>query len=345
MRNAFTVTRSWRREGWRCLFILALMVFCGCGRDGAGDEAGAGEEKSPAWAYEEEFGPGPVTLVLRLDRTEVGLADTLTLEQELRVEEGFEGEFPEYLPEDFEGLAVVDIEVEDIGSGQEEPAPPRRTRKRVTLEPEISGELAVAPLAVYFHRQGEKKEDYFLTDEIKITVQGIDDPEDLAVRGPRDILEAPPAEAGGSPLLWAAAGSVLVLVLAIGVVWFLVRRPRRLPPPPPPHEIAWEALRRLVEQQFIERGEIELFYVHLSGILRHYIENRFHVRAPERTTEEFLEEAARSPALARHRVRLGEFLGLCDQVKFALYMPETATIQSSFDVVKRFIEETTSNVA
>ena len=54
-----------------------------------------------------------------------------------------------------------------------------------------------------------------------------------------------------------------------------------------------------------EAGRIKEFYQRISDILRHYIENRFGLHAPERTTEEFLVELkpsevldARSPAAA-----------------------------------------------
>jgi hypothetical protein len=109
----------------------------------------------------------------------------------------------------------------------------------------------------------------------------------------------------------------------------------------PPHELAYESLRRLVALGLIEKGEVEVFFVHLSAILRQYIENRFQVRAPERTTEEFLVEAAKNPTIEHHRVRLGEFLKLSDQVKFARFRPEAATIQGAFDTLKSFLAETT----
>ncbi len=52
-----------------------------------------------------------MSLIIRLDRVEASLADQITMEQELRAEPGFETEFPEYLPEDFEGLSVVGIDL------------------------------------------------------------------------------------------------------------------------------------------------------------------------------------------------------------------------------------------
>ena len=56
------------------------------------------------------------------------------------------------------------------------------------------------------------------------------------------------------------------------------------------------ALNRLRAQGLIEQGQFEDYYVQLSSIVRHYLEDRFHLRAPEMTTEEFLHDA-------RHRRR------------------------------------------
>ena len=340
----------------RHVLLLALVPV---GAAGCGGSTGGGAGSKPAaaaWAYEKEFGPGPVRLVLRLDRTEATLADTLLVEEELRIEDGFEAELPEYLPEDFEGFTVTDVvtPVEPshaaTGSGlrranadAKEAAPggsptaPRRVR--LSLVPERSGNLAIAPLAVYFRKKGEEAEEHFLTEEIPVHVKGIDDPAGLVLRDARGIHETAPEPSGPAPLYIAlACGGALALCAA---AWLVIRkRPVRLAPPVPPHEIAYDALRRLVALDLIEKGEIELFFVHLSRILRDYIEMRFDVRAPERTTPEFLEEAARHRALESHRKRLGEFLELSDRVKFAQFRPETEAIQGAFDAVKRFLEET-----
>ena len=88
---------------------LALLAIAAVGCGGSSDGGSASKPGAAAWAYEKEFGPGPVRLVLRLDRTEATLADTILVEEELRIEEGFEAELPEYLPEDFEGFAVTDV--------------------------------------------------------------------------------------------------------------------------------------------------------------------------------------------------------------------------------------------
>jgi hypothetical protein len=241
-------------------------------------------------------------------------------------------------------FSVVDIEPprrapEAAGGAQAASPPLLRRTKRLVLEPEKSGELSVLPLAVYFHREGEAKESSFLTEEVKIEVKGIEDIGALALRGPRGIYAAPPASRGVGFLPWIAGGAA-VLLAAAALAWRVARRPGAAPPPALPHEIAYESLRRLVALDLIEKGEVERFFVLLSAILRQYIENRFRVRAPERTTEEFLAEASANRALEGHSARLGEFLALSDKVKFARFHPEAADIQSAFDVVKQFVAET-----
>ena len=75
--------------------------------------------------------------------------------------------------------------------------------------------------------------------------------------------------------------------------------------------------------------------------MRQYIENRFGLHAPERTTEEFLDELRSSDALEeKFRPLLEEFLTHCDLVKFAEFQPTTADIQKMFDTTKQFIEAT-----
>jgi hypothetical protein len=340
--------------------IIALAAAAaGCGGT---DRDSASRATAPAWAYEKEFGPGPVRLVLRVDRTEVSLADTVTVEEELRIEDGFEADLPEYLPEDFEGFTVTDVvaprgpgevpggatlrsanAVEKAAAPAVSPAAAPR-RLRLSLVPERSGDLAIAPLAVYFRKSGEETEEHFLTEEIPVRVKGIDDPAELVLRDARGIRESPPEPSGRGPLLLALAGGAALSLAAVAWV-VLRRRPIRLAPPVPPHELAYEALRRLVALGLVEKGEVELFFVHLSRILRDYIENRFEVHAPELTTQEFLEEAARQPSLDAHRKHLGEFLELSDRVKFAQFLPETDAIQGAFDAVKRFLEETTPREA
>ncbi len=320
--------------------------------DGSGSESDPSQgAANPRWAYEKEFSQGPVSFVLRVDRVEGTLADEFVLEQELRAEPGYVVEFPEFLPEDFEGFSVIDITYPALSSpamgidGASETesgvsSPPRATpqRKRLTLEPEQSGELAIAPFAIYFHREEAAEENSFLTEPIAIRIETPEDPSALRLEPLRSIYPAPPAEPESRTWIWAVAAGVVVLAAAIAV--FRRRRSPAAVKRASPHEVAYDALRRLVQLGLVEKGAIELFFVHLSSVLREFIESRFSVHAPERTTEEFLVEATRHPSLRDARDRLAEFLSLSDRVKFARFEPDEVAIQGAFNSVKEFLAET-----
>ena len=81
----------------------------------------------------------------------------------------------------------------------------------------------------------------------------------------------------------------------------------------------------------------------LSGCLRQYIENRFQLRAPEQTTEEFLEQLKTSDALKlEHKQELQKFLEHCDLVKFARYQPSNEQINESLTMAEAFVDKTKS---
>jgi hypothetical protein len=112
------------------------------------------------------------------------------------------------------------------------------------------------------------------------------------------------------------------------------------------HEIAYRNLEALVARNLIEQGLIKEFYERISGVLRYYVEHRFSLHAPDRTTEEFLVELQTTDVLSpSDKEVLTEFLTHCDLVKFAKHDPTTEQIQRTFDLVKSFIEKTKSDEA
>ncbi len=143
---------------------------------------------------------------------------------------------------------------------------------------------------------------------------------------------------------WWLLGALAVIGGIVGLWWW--RGQRRLveappSPPRPPHEIAFEALSRLRQEDLPSHNHYEEYYVRLSGIARAYIEGRFGLRAPEMTTEEFLQVTSNAQALsASHRRLLQEFLERCDLVKFARYEPSRHEADEAFEAAHRFIQDT-----
>lgn len=149
------------------------------------------------------------------------------------------------------------------------------------------------------------------------------------------------------PLNWLFWIVVISALLLAGAVWFLKRRPK-FPLRKdadillkPAWVVARELLNRLREKDFPAKGMIREYYFELSYILRRYIEDRFLLRAPEMTTEEFLESLKDSSALSgQQKENLQGFLTGCDMVKFARYSAGREEMDKSFELVEKFVDET-----
>lgn len=112
-------------------------------------------------------------------------------------------------------------------------------------------------------------------------------------------------------------------------------------PPKKPHEKAYELLEELKRENLPGLGKFKEFYFLLSGIVRKYIEDGLSIRAPEMTTEEFLNFLKNSNTLSPEQKRLlKNFLNLSDIVKFAKYGPTEREAKSSFNTAENFIRET-----
>ncbi len=166
--------------------------------------------------------------------------------------------------------------------------------------------------------------------------------------------ETDPRPAKAEPARWPAPPSrwiwVALIVLAlIGAAWVALYRflttPRtilHMAPPVPPHQVALDAMATLRAKGWIEALNFEPFYVELSGIVRRYIEDRFGLRAPERTTEEFIRDALTSRELSdAHRDRVAGFLEQSDLVKFARHAPGQADMRNAIESGERLVRETT----
>jgi hypothetical protein len=145
--------------------------------------------------------------------------------------------------------------------------------------------------------------------------------------------------------LWALI-AIVVVVAVIWLIWWLRRAAQKKPVaiaplPLTPYDLAVLSLRRLLDEKLMERGLVDEFYTRLSDIARHYLEGRFQLHAPDRTTEEFLYEVSRNNALTQeHKDLLGTFLQECDLVKFAKLRPDTTDMKRAFDAAEKFVNDT-----
>lgn len=154
----------------------------------------------------------------------------------------------------------------------------------------------------------------------------------------RDIAPPVVIPSGYEWLWWTLAA--LVLAVAAIVIWLALRkRAAQVPviPPLPAHIRAKQKLRdalALIAQP-------KPFVIAVSDTLRLYLEERFNFRAPERTTEEFLNDLQRTDRLTRdQKDSLGQFLQNSDLVKFAKYEPGEPELRELHSSAVRLVEET-----
>jgi hypothetical protein len=106
-------------------------------------------------------------------------------------------------------------------------------------------------------------------------------------------------------------------------------------------ELAYERLDDLAKENLPPAGRIDEFYTKLSLIVRWYMEERFGIRAPEMTTEEFLILLNNSSELGwQHKNSLRNFLGQSDLVKFAKGKATPTDMEASFILARSLVDET-----
>jgi hypothetical protein len=271
------------------------------------------------------------------------IAETGLLELEAAVETGYEVRMPK-VGEVLENFGIVDWD--NPGDKLDESSRVVSTYQ-YRLEPFLSGTYAIPAFTFEFYdvNSPEEKKYELTTESIDIEVTSLlgEQRAELKIEDIEGVVGIPKK----TSYWWVWLLLVIVLTTAGAGLWFYFRHKRidklvRLFKPA--HELAYERLRALVKEDLVTAGRIKEFYERISNILRHYIEHRFSLRAPERTTEEFLAELANTDVLAAaDKERLGEFLEYCDLVKFAKHQPTSEQIQKTFDLVKDFIEKTKSD--
>ncbi len=253
------------------------------------DETTADLEKEADTGIHEEIERGPATVTLDADQKEISISERLNLAISIAVDEDYDIRLPGF-GEKLEQFGIVDYHTT-------QPELIENNRKKISrsyvLEPFLSGDYTIPPMVVTFWKKGEPEAGAHKieTSEIKIKVNSLL-PEDLKAVKLNEIK--PPVRFPRSYIIWIWAGiAAAVVVIGIAATTVILKKRNKAGGEGsslrrPAHELAYEALQKLVGEDLPAKGEIKLFYQRISAILRRYIENRFRLHAPEQTTEEFL---------------------------------------------------------
>ena len=316
---------------------MALAVLLSCSGAG-GSQAGTGE----VWAVERSYASGEAEVLLRLDRTQITTAEWVLLQVEVLAAEGRTVQLPTA-----EQAGAGELQVTQTRS-----APPAleegglvrwvRWVRWFELQPFLAGEYQVPGLVVAVARRDGEPADLVHTEPILLTVTSVlaGAGEAAALQDVAEPVAVPPRV--GRLLLLAALGVLAAGVIAASVV-LLRRRAARTASRAaivPPHEAALRALRELASGDLLQR-DLLAFHTAVAAIVRRYLEQRFGVRAPERTTEELMSILAGGGWLDDPQRRaLHAFLAQCDRVKFARARPTATASQGLLDTATTLVTAT-----
>jgi hypothetical protein len=289
---------------------------------------------------------GPVEATVELAPAKPLIGDTVSLTITVVAEKDVEVLMPEF-GEALERFAIIDFVPRESIDEEGRTVAVQQYR----LQPPMSGTQAIPPILIEYvdRRPGQREApeglDAFemLTEGIEFEVQSVIPSEaDADLKPPLGELE-PLASPPPSRWPW-----ILVSLIVLGAAGPLAMRAywrrRRLAKRRSAYEIARSRLDRLLARPRPIGEQVDDFFVELSSIVRHYLEDRFELRAPELTTEEFLAAVGDSPDLSRdHQALLREFLRQADLVKFAGLQPASDDIEHSIGAARRFLDETREN--
>jgi len=320
-----------RRTSVRITGLAAVLVaLAACGGPASPDESAAGN------AIRRQTSSGPTTVEVAVDRTSIEAGERIEVAIEVTTDPAVTVTMPEL---------TVEAPLEIVQSTTPPDVPDgavRRWRHVHVVTSYEPGEVALPAITVDAATPGGRAETLTI-DPIDLTIASVLEPDEAdaipelretaAVDLPRHV-----------PWWWyaiAGLGAALVVVAGLAAIRWMTR-PHAAPPPPPPHERALAALRDLAAAGLLDRGEIAPYYERLSWIVRTYLEERYGIMAPERTTKEFLRDAAQHPALGPDdRNELASFLRAADMAKFAKFQPPRTESESALEAARRFVERTT----
>jgi hypothetical protein len=340
--------RALSRLAIACVAGLAVTLAAtgGCHDDQAGDPAASAAPIAPAKdALTRTTEVGPVKATVKVWPAKPTLGDAIYVRLEIEAPAGvaIDAPFQEAGDQRLGRFRVVAF----TRDSQHRPDGGQHHEQTYTLEAPSSGRQRIPPLRFEMTdaRQGSAvgagKPQEVLTDEVPLEIAPL--PAEAASAPLRPALGEVDPRIGGIGWLTLLGVASLVAVLGAGSVlgyrgW---RARRRIERQRSAYDEAVARLRELENAGPPDDTAADAWFVALSAIVRDYLEQRYEIRAPELTTEEFLQVAIARPELSgEHRGLLRSFLERCDRVKFAGYRPDADESLATLKAARGFIEDT-----
>ncbi len=269
-----------------------------------------------------------------VDRATINIGDRIMLTVDVNCPAGAAVKFPEIK----EGK-IGEFEVRDSGKSVKRGFFGKVSHRQWYLVTSyVVGKHQVPEMDIQYKVKGGNVWKSIKTNALSVTVESVLPKEKM----PPDIKDVK-GVMGYFEINWLVLSGVLALFAIVAA--FLMYKFRKKPQPVKlPHESALEEL-EFARENFMRNSDIKEYYSAISDTIRRYIERSFKLKAPEMTTEEFLNSLRMSATLSLvlkldQKDLLRDFLNSCDLVKFAKYNPAKGEMESIYLAAKKFIEET-----
>jgi hypothetical protein len=322
------------RSRLRCTIVLVLALSAALIADARG--------LSPVSAQQH----APLTADVTLDKTRSTIGDPVVLTLDLRYDKGVQvltdGITDQLAP--FELLSADPLVDHRNGDGSGD------LTLRFRIAAFRTGQTAFPPIAIPYASGGQTAS--VQTGAIPFTVDSVIPTGENAttIRPLKAQLDLPlPAPAA---LRGAVAAAIAVVVVAMAAL--LIWRTRRKDPIPvesdEPRQRSLELqaqaeLDRIVEENYLARGDYRTHYARIAECIRRYITERYGFQASALTTSE-LSERMIECGVGRWRARLiADLLSECDDVYYAHYLPAPARadadLQMAYEIVDLALSQQT----
>jgi len=370
-----TRSSSHRRLAAACLAALAITIAAAaCHDDEAADPAAQPVPQPPRDAITKTTELGPVKATIKVWPAKPTLGDPIYAQLEIDAPAGvaIDAPFQEAGDQRLGRFAVVNF----AGDTRRKPDGGQVHEQTYTLEAPASGRQRIPPLRFEMTDQragapavtaagspgvagspgasgspgagargpapaGGKLAQEVLTEEVPLEIAPV--AVEAATATLKPALGELDPDVGGIGVLAIVAILAGVAVLGSGSVlgYRALRARRRIELQRSAYDVAVAQLQKLEDNGAPDAEAADAWFVALSAIVRHYLEQRYEIRAPELTTEEFLLVATARPGLStEHRALLTSFLERCDRVKFAGYRPDADESLATLKAARGFVEDT-----
>ena len=308
------------------MVILGILLLTGCRGPNDGD--------TPPGTLVKDMSSGPVELIFTLQPDRVELNKDVMLQIAVTVPSEIDVQLPP-LADRLTGFVLN-------GTFDHEPYSQEGKTlwtRNVRLTPVISDEYRIAPMSITYVDKSKSPALHAWFATRPLVLESVAPTEGPAPDEITPVFE--PVWIAPSPtsvVLWVfLLGVVLLLFLLTIRLLKKVRRQiqlRRMSP----RGRALAELAELLAKDLIARNLAKQFYIEFTMIVRNYIERQHSVRAPEQTTEEFLEAASRDPRFTEAVLeKLRAFLEAADLVKFARHLPGNEAVANATDTAEEYI--------